>query len=78
MLRVPHYLDNGLTDGGKIVSPAHPPHFTPHKYCYISVSGTRFCWKLSKPQGLVRPAEIRKLKKKTSLGFEPATFWLAA
>jgi hypothetical protein len=31
MLRVPHCLDNRLTDSGKVVSPTHPPHFTPQK-----------------------------------------------
>jgi hypothetical protein len=31
MLRIPHYLDNRLTDGGKVVSPMHLPHFTPQK-----------------------------------------------
>jgi hypothetical protein len=25
MLRIPHYLDNRLTDGGKVVSPTHRP-----------------------------------------------------
>jgi hypothetical protein len=29
MLKIPHGLDNRLTDGGKVVSPTHPPHFTP-------------------------------------------------
>jgi hypothetical protein len=32
MLRIPHYLDNRLTDGGKVVSPTHRPHFTPQKH----------------------------------------------
>jgi hypothetical protein len=27
--RLPHYLDRRLTDGGKVVSPTRPPHFTP-------------------------------------------------
>jgi hypothetical protein len=39
MLRIPHYLDNRLTDGSKVVSPMHPPHFTPQKH-YFYVSGT--------------------------------------
>jgi hypothetical protein len=39
MLRIPHCLDNRLTDGGKVVSPMHPPHFTPEKH-YFYVSGT--------------------------------------
>jgi hypothetical protein len=43
MLRIPHCLDNRLTDGGKVVSPKHPPHFTPQKHYYFYVSGTHFC-----------------------------------
>jgi hypothetical protein len=31
MLRIPHCLDNRLTDGAKVVSPTHRPHFTPQK-----------------------------------------------
>jgi hypothetical protein len=26
ILRIPHCLDNRLTDGGEVVSPTHPPH----------------------------------------------------
>jgi hypothetical protein len=55
MLRIPHYLDNRLTDGGKVVSPTHRPHFAPQKHYYFSVSSTHFCQRLSEPQGLVRP-----------------------
>jgi hypothetical protein len=40
MLRIPHCLDNRLTDGGNVVSPTHPPHFTPQKHYYFYVSGT--------------------------------------
>jgi hypothetical protein len=43
MLRIPHCLDNRLTDGGKVVSPMYQPHFTPQKHYYFSVSGTHFC-----------------------------------
>jgi hypothetical protein len=43
MLRIPHCLDNRLTDGGKVVSPTHRPHFTPQKHDYFNVSGTHFC-----------------------------------
>jgi hypothetical protein len=39
MLRIPHCLDNRLTDGAKVVSPMHPAHFTPQKN-YVYVSGT--------------------------------------
>jgi hypothetical protein len=35
MLRVPHCLDNRLTDGGKVVSPTHQPHLTPQKHYYF-------------------------------------------
>jgi hypothetical protein len=35
-----HCLDNRLTDGGKVVSPTHRPHFTPQKHYYFYVSGT--------------------------------------
>jgi hypothetical protein len=37
MLRIPHCLDNRVTDGGKVVSPTHPPHFTPLKHFYFYV-----------------------------------------
>jgi hypothetical protein len=35
---MPQCLDNRLTDGGKLVSPTYPPHFTPQKhyfYCFL-------------------------------------------
>jgi hypothetical protein len=61
MLRIPHCLDNRLTDGGKVVSPTHLPYFTPQKH-YFSASGTHFCQRLSKPLGLVRPEGLGKFK----------------
>jgi hypothetical protein len=42
MLRIPHCPDDLLTDGGKVVSITHPPHFTPQKH-YFYVSVTHFC-----------------------------------
>jgi hypothetical protein len=39
MLRIPYCIDNRPTNGGKVVSPTHRPHFTPQKY-YFSASGT--------------------------------------
>jgi hypothetical protein len=36
MLRIPNSLDNRVIDGGKVVSPTHQPHFTPHK-CHPDV-----------------------------------------
>jgi hypothetical protein len=44
MLRIPHCLDNRLTDGGKVVSPTHRPlrgnRTTPRKTCYSADLGT--------------------------------------
>jgi hypothetical protein len=37
-LRLPHFLDNRLTDGGKVVSPTRRPLFTPTK-----IPCTHFC-----------------------------------
>jgi hypothetical protein len=62
MLMIPHCRDNRLTDCGKIVSPTHPPQFTAQKHYYLYISGTHFCHRLSKPQGLIRPEELGKFK----------------
>jgi hypothetical protein len=35
MLRIPHCLDNQLTDDGKAVSLTHQPHFTPQKHFFL-------------------------------------------
>jgi hypothetical protein len=78
MLMIPHCLDNRLIDGGKVVSPTHQLHFTPQKHYYFNVSGTHFCSRLSKPQGLVRPEGLGKFKNITSSGIEPATFQFVA
>jgi hypothetical protein len=48
MLRIPHCLDNRLTDGDEVVSPTHRPRSTPQKH--FSVSDTHFCQRLSEPQ----------------------------
>jgi hypothetical protein len=74
MLRIPHCLDNLLTDRSKVVSPTHPLHFIPQKHYYFYVSGTHFCYRPSERQGLVRPEGLGKFKKITSSGIEPATF----
>jgi hypothetical protein len=42
MVRIPHYIDNRLTDGGKDVSPTHPQHSTPQKRYYFLLSSTHF------------------------------------
>jgi hypothetical protein len=62
MLRIPQCLDSWLTDGGKVVGPTHRQHFTPQKHYYFYLSGTHFCYRLSKPQGLVRSEGLGKFK----------------
>jgi hypothetical protein len=64
--RLPHFLDNQLTDGGEVVGSTRRPVFTPRK-----IPGTHFCWRLSRPQG--HSANVNPM---TSSGFEPATFGL--
>jgi hypothetical protein len=61
MLMIPHCLDIRLTYGGMVVSPTHRPRSTPQKH--FSASGTHLCSMLSKPQDLVRPEGLGKLKK---------------
>jgi hypothetical protein len=63
ILRIPHCLDNQLTDGGNVVSPTHPPHFTPPRNTIIFM----FLVSISvrgrvKPQSLVRPEGLGKFK----------------
>jgi hypothetical protein len=78
MLRISHYLDSRLTDGGKVVSLTYRPPSTPQKH--FSAPGTHFCYRLSKPQGLVRLEGLGKMKEKsvTSSGRELAIFRLEA
>jgi hypothetical protein len=60
MLSIPHGLDNWLTDGGKVVSlTRRQPRYSPETL--LPSSGTHFCQRLSKPQGLVRPEGLGKL-----------------
>jgi hypothetical protein len=42
MLRIPHCLDNRLTNDGKVVSLKHRPRSAPSKH-YFSASGTHSC-----------------------------------
>jgi hypothetical protein len=41
MLRIPHWLDSRLTEGGKVFSLTYQPRSTPQKH-YFSASGTNF------------------------------------
>jgi hypothetical protein len=50
-----------LRDDGNIVSPTHRPRSTSQKH-YFPASGTHFCQRLSKSQGLVWPEALSKLK----------------
>jgi hypothetical protein len=42
ILRIPHSLDRGLTDGGKVVRPTHRPCSIPQKHNFPA-SDTHFC-----------------------------------
>jgi hypothetical protein len=64
MLQISYSLDNRLTDGGKVVSPTHLPRSAPEKH-YFSDTGSHFCWRLSKPQGLVRLEGLGEMEKKS-------------
>jgi hypothetical protein len=61
MWRIPHCRDSKLTDGGRVVNLTHRLHSTPQKY-YFSASGTTFCWRIGKSQGLVQLEGLGKLK----------------
>jgi hypothetical protein len=74
MLRIPHCLDNRLTDGDKVVSPTDRPRSAPQKHYYFCISGTYFYQRLSKFQGLLRLEGLGKFKKISSSGIKPATF----
>jgi hypothetical protein len=60
--RIPHCLDNRLTDGGEVVSPTHQPRSNSQKHNF-SASGTHFYWRVSKLQGLVRLEGLGNFKK---------------
>jgi hypothetical protein len=59
MLRIPHCLDNWLTDGGKAVSLTIQPCFTPLKY-FLVLTSVRGC---IYPMAIVWLKGLDKLKK---------------
>jgi hypothetical protein len=59
--RLPHFLENRLTDGGEVVSLTRRPLFTPGRFLVlISVRGS------ADPRAIVRLEVLVKLKKKSS------------
>jgi hypothetical protein len=72
--RLPHFLDNRLTNGVEDVSLMRRPPFTPRK-----IPGAQFCYGLSPIQDHSAAGRIRSIEKKsTSSGLEPSTFRLVA
>jgi hypothetical protein len=59
--RLPHFIDNRLTDGGE-VSPTRWLPFTPRKN-----SGTHFCSTLSRPQGHSAAGKVRSIEKSSDI-----------
>jgi hypothetical protein len=57
--RIPHFLNNRLTDGDEVVSPKRRPRSIPLIFCFCFISGTHFCSRLSKPQGHGAAESIR-------------------
>jgi hypothetical protein len=60
MLRIRHCLDNGLTDGGKVVSLTHWPSSTPQGYFFLFLI-------FFSVSGLLRTEGLGKLKKLSDL-----------
>jgi hypothetical protein len=60
--RIPHFLDNLLTDGGDVVNLMHRPPFTSRK-----IPGTHFCQRLSRPQGHTAAGRIRSTERSSDL-----------
>jgi hypothetical protein len=61
MMRIPHYLDNWVRDGGKFDIFKHQPFSFSQERFFISLSVTDFFSKASKDQDLVRPEGLGKL-----------------
>jgi hypothetical protein len=69
MSRLPHFLDNRLTDGVEVVSLTRQLPFTLRK-----IPGTHFCYMMSQPQGHSAAGRARSTEIPMILGIEPATF----
>jgi hypothetical protein len=79
MLRVPHYLDNRLKDGGKVVSLTPRLRFAPQEN-YLINSWYSFLLEAELTPGPSAAGRIRSIEKNpmTSSGLEPTTFQLVA
>jgi hypothetical protein len=70
--RLPHFLDNRLTDGADVVSLTRRPPFIPREDSW-------YTFLLEAPMVIVRLEGLGQLKNPmTSAGIEPATFRLVA
>jgi hypothetical protein len=63
MSRLPHFLDNRLTDGGEVVR---------------KISGTHLCQKLSRPQGHSAAGRIRSIEEIGNRHRRPSGLWHSA
>jgi hypothetical protein len=70
--RLPHFVDNRLTDGREVVSLMHWPPFTSRK-----IPGTHFCSRLSRPQGHSEAGRIRLIEKSNDLIGNRTRYFLA-
>jgi hypothetical protein len=77
MLRIPHYINNRLTDGGEAASVRRRRHF-PETFLFLLLVLIPVRRSVN-PRVIIRLEELGKLKKlMTSSGFEPETFRLVA
>jgi hypothetical protein len=67
MLRIPHCLDNRLTNGGMVVSPTHRPRSTPQKHNFF------FWWPVIHPGiGLLNKSQSQSYITTDSLSANPS------
>jgi hypothetical protein len=79
VLRIPHCLDNRLTDDGKVVTALRTRRTLLPRNIIIFMFWYPFLLEAeSKSQGLVRPEGLGKFKKITSSEIEPATYRFVA
>jgi hypothetical protein len=62
MLRISHFLEDRVTDGGKFAASRAGHRFTPQKY-YFSIASIHFSYRMSNSQGLAWLEGIAKFVK---------------